>query len=83
MNRNKSLLFIPISADALTSLLPDDIPITRKGFTLLGCPIGPPAYCDAVLQGRVDKMKGTLSVLHDMGEFQVETTLLRTCLAMP
>ena len=42
LNRAKSLLFIPVEADASLSPLPSDIPITRHGFTLLGCPIGPP-----------------------------------------
>ncbi len=41
------------------------------------------AHCDSVLQARVDKMKETLSVLNYMGDSQVETTLLRSCLALP
>ncbi len=78
LNRSKSLLFIPPSADASTSSLPDDIPITHEGFTLLSCPIGPPTYCDSVLLAKVDKMKETISVLKDMRDSQVETTLLRS-----
>ncbi len=52
LNRSKSLLFIPPSADASTFPLPDDIPITHERFTLLGCPIG---YCDSVLQAKLTK----------------------------
>ena len=40
LNRNKSLLFIPEEEDATSSPLPTDIPVTRQGFSLLGCPIG-------------------------------------------
>ncbi len=83
LNRSKSLLFIPTSVDASTSPLPVDIPITQEGFTLLGSPIGPPSYCESVLQARVSKLKETLSVLHDMRDSQLETTLLRSCLALP
>ena len=41
LNRAKSLLFIPEDADASCSPLPPEIPITQRGFTLLGCPIAP------------------------------------------
>ena len=37
LNRGKSLVFIPSSL----STLPSDVPVTRNGFCLLGCPIAP------------------------------------------
>ena len=83
LNRGKSLLFIPEEADASLSPLPPDIPITRRGFSLLGCPIGPPDFCEEVFQARVEKLKVSLGALRDMGDSQLETTLLRSCLALP
>ena len=83
LNRNKSLLFIPVEADPALSPLPPDIPITRNGFTLLGCPIGPPDYCEEVFQARLSKVKVSLGALHGMGDAQLESTLLRSCLALP
>ena len=41
LNRSKSLLFIPEGVVAPNSPLPSDIPITRRGFCLLGCLVGP------------------------------------------
>ena len=38
LNRSKSLLYIPQVDVASASPLPPDIPVTRQGFTLLGCP---------------------------------------------
>ena len=60
LNRVKSLLFIPEKSDALLSSLLSDIPTTRGGFTLLGCPIGPPSYCEEVFGRRVAKVKSSL-----------------------
>ena len=42
LNHSKSLLFIPEEEDVSISSLPQEIPVTREGFSLLGCPIGPP-----------------------------------------
>ena len=83
LNRSKSLLFIPEEANALLSSLPAEIPTTRHGFSLLGCPVGPPDYCEEVFQARLEKLKASLDVLLDMGDSQLETTLLRSCLALP
>ena len=52
-------------------------------FCLLGCPIGPPSYCEEVLQVRISRIRESLVVLHDMDDSQLETTLLRSCLALP
>ena len=83
LNRTKSLLFIPEESDASLSPLTPDIPIIHGGFTLLGCPIGPPSYCKVVFGGRVAKVKSSLGALRDIGNSQLESTLLRSCLALP
>ena len=70
LNRGKSLLFIPEDADASLSPLPPDIPISRRGFSLLGCPIGPPDFCEEVFQARLAKLKVSLGALRDMGDSQ-------------
>ena len=77
-DHSKSLLFIPPDADASQSTLLSDIPIARRGFTLLGCPIGPPEFCEEALGARLQKLKASLGVLCEM-----ESTLLRSCLALP
>ena len=82
-NRAKSLLFVPPGADASINPLPSSIPISQTGFTLLGCPLGPPSYCEEVFQRRVDKVKEALSRLTDLSDAQMETTLLRSCLSLP
>ena len=58
--RSKSLLYIPQDDVASTSPLPADIPVTRQGFTLLGCPIGPPSRCgeDKVRLGSIGRPGG-------------------------
>ena len=83
LNRGKSLLHVPNDADVSTTSLPSDIPTSTVGFTLLGCPIGPPSYCEDVLQSRVNNIKDTLKVLCDMEESQLEMALLRSCLSFP
>ena len=47
----------PEDADESISPLPPDIPVTRRGFSLLGCPIGPPDFCEGVFQARLSKVK--------------------------
>ena len=83
LNRNKSLLFIPEEEDATSSPLPTDIPVTRQGFSLLGCPIGPPEFCEEAFHNRVSKVKASLGCLHDLEDSQLEVTLLRSCLSLP
>lgn len=83
LNHTKSLLFVPSQCDASRSPLPSDIPLRQDGFCLLGCPISPPSFCEEVLQSRIHKIKKCLEVLHDSGDSQLETTLLRSCLALP
>ena len=38
-------------------------------------PIGPPSFCEEVLQGRVSKLKESLVLLHEMGDSHLEATL--------
>ena len=57
---------------ASLSPLPPEVPVTREGFSLLGCPIGPPSFCEEVLQGRVSKLKESLVLLHEMGDSHLE-----------
>ena len=83
LNHSKSLLHIPEEADASPNPLPSDIPITREGFNLLGSPIGPPSFCEATVMKRVEKVKVALSNLGDLEDSQMETALLRSCLALP
>ena len=58
LNHSKSLLYIPEDANPALSVLLPDIPTTRRGFTLLGCPIRPPDYCKEVFSSRLLKVKG-------------------------
>ena len=83
LNRSKSLLFIPEEVAAPNSPLPPDIPMARRGFCLLGCPIGPPDFCEEVFRDRIAKVKTALKALQDMGDSQLDITLLRSCLALP
>ena len=76
LNHAKSLLFIPEDSDLSLNVLPPDIPITRVGFSLLGCPIGPPSYCDEVVSKRIRQIKECLEKLTDLEDSQMETTLL-------
>ena len=79
----KSLLFIPNVCDSSLSTLPSEVPVTRNGFCLLGCPIGPSPFCEEVLQERVGKIKGSLERLRDLSDSHLETTLLHSCLVLP
>ena len=41
------------------------------------------ALCEEGLQGRLTKLKESLVLLHEMGDSQLEATLLRSCFALP
>ena len=83
LNRGKSLLFIPAAADSTQSTLPSEIPITRNGFSLLGCLIGLPSFCEEVFHKRVSKVRPCMGALKDLNDSQLECTLLRSCLTLP
>ena len=80
LNRSKSLLFIPKDADASYPPLSHEIPITQRGYTLLGSSIGPPLFFEDISLSRVLKVTWP-GILQDM-DSQMETALLR-CLAFP
>ena len=68
LNRSKSLLYVHHDADTSVNNLPPEIPICREGFNLLGCPIGTPdpAFCEASLLKRVNKIKDIVGNLRDL-----------------
>ena len=82
LNRAKSLLYIPADDEGPVNPLPSEIPITGEGFVLLGSPIGPPSFNEAVVLNRVEKVKEILSKLQDLEDAQIEASLLRSCLAL-
>ena len=63
--------------------LPPEIPVAREGFCLLGSPIGPASFCETIVSRRVEKIKISIERLRDLEDSQLETTLLRSCLALP
>ena len=54
----------------------------KRRFQPVGLPIGPPAFCETAMLKRVGKVE-TLSKLPDIEDAQMETALLRSCLALP
>ena len=83
LNRQKSLLISPVSDSPPPSCLPQDIPVTKSDFCLLGCPIGSTSFCNSTLLKKVEKVKECLSKLPDLQDSQMEATLLRHCLSFP
>ena len=83
LNRSKSLLIIPGDGCDSVNPLPAEIPVSREGFCLLGCPIGSSPFCEAFLLDRVAKIKASVGRLCDLEDSQMETTLLRSCLSLP
>ena len=81
LNQAKSLLFILEDADASLSPLPPNIPVV--GSPSWAVPLGPPSYCEEVFRGRFAKVKSSLGALRDMGDSQLESSLLCSCLALP
>ena len=63
--------------------LPPEIPTVTSGFDLLGSPIGPRFQCEASMLKRVKKVQSILERLPDLEDAQMETTILRFCLALP
>ena len=83
LNRAKSLLHIPVGDPLNHNPLPADIPSTRGRFDFLGSPIGPASHCESTVLKRVKKVQEILAKLGDLQDSQMETTLLRSCLALP
>ena len=82
LNRSKSLIYTRANTPISHPLL-HDIPTTLNGFILLGSPIGPSTFCEESVSKRIHKVKDTVARLHDLQDSQLETTLLRSCLALP
>ena len=70
LNRGKSLLYIPKDCPFNHNPLPQDIPISRSGFVLLGSPIGPPSFCEMIAMKRVQKIQDLLTQLPDPQDSQ-------------
>ena len=83
LNRSKSLHYILEDADGSHNPLPPEIPITRSGFSLLGSPIGPASFCESIAAKRVEKIRSAVTKLRDLEDSQIQSTLLRSCLALP
>ncbi len=81
LNPSSTSLRMPILIS--TPYHPTSHPICGDGFVLLGCPIGPPSFCEVTMLRRVEKVKDTLSKLPDLEDLQKEAALLRSCLALP
>ncbi|ETW96706.1 MAG: hypothetical protein ETSY2_45945 [Candidatus Entotheonella gemina] len=82
LNRSKSLIVASPDSSVSHPLL-SNIPVTYGGFTLLGSPLGPAAYCQEVARVRINKVRDSLLRLGDLEDSQMETALLRSCLALP
>lgn len=82
LNKSKSLIYTPANS-SITHPLLRDIPTSSDGFTLLGSPIGPSAFCEETVSKRIRKVQESVARLHDLQDSQLETTLLRSCLALP
>ena len=82
LNREKSLIYTPMNSSIVHPKL-RDIPSTSVGFSLLGSPIGPSSFCEETVARRIHKVQEMVARLHDLEDSQLETTLLRSCLALP
>ena len=63
-------------------MLPPDIPISSSGFCLLGVPLGSDTFRKQIVLGRVEKIHRSLECLKVLGDSQLQTTLLRSCLSL-
>ena len=83
LNRSKSLLYVPAEASCNSSTFPPGIPCTSEGFVLLGAPFGPPSFCSSAILERIQKIQKSLSSLKALQDSQMQTSLMRSCLALP
>ena len=83
LNKNKCLFSVLNEASFDLGSFPAGIPITLDGFTLLGCPIGPPSFCLDSIFKRISKVQSILARLPDLHDSQIECSLLRSCLSLP
>ena len=73
LNYSKCVIFLPAGADPNLSSLPANIFVVHSGLNLLGCPIGPPAFCVDSIMKRITKLRDTLARLPDLKDFQIAT----------
>ena len=83
LNRSKSLLYVPPDANVCVNVHPPKIPLSQEGFVLLGAPVWSDSFCQLHAMKRVKKIRDIISLLPDLGDSQVEFTLLRSCLSLP
>ena len=83
LNRSKCLFFSSDPDSPPDNSLLQEIPRAEEGFSLLGCPVGPPPFCNTILLQRVEKIREFLKKLPDLQDSQMESTLLRHCLSLP
>ena len=83
LNQEKSLLFIPLDGNALLNTIPNEIPVSRIGFELLGRPIGSQVFCEESLIRKIKRVRRCLEHLPDLEDAQMEMALLRSCLYLP
>ena len=83
LNPGKSLLYIPQDASFVVNPLPAEIPTVRSGFDLLESRIGQCSQCEATILNWVKKVQEILERYPDIQNAQMETTILRLCLALP
>ena len=66
--------------DAAPQLFPAECPaLTARGFKLLGAPIGPESFCNALSSKRVAKNGALLQAIADLEDPQIALLLLRNC----
>ena len=80
LNRSKCLVHIPPSSCALNPL-PTDIPTCSDGFVLLGCPIGPPSFCNSFTLDLTKSCQNLTEKLSLLQDSHIELSLLRSCLS--
>ena len=82
LNREKSLLFIPLDGnDSLNNTITNEIPVSRVGFELLGCPIRSQVFFQESLMRRIVKVRRVLGA-PARSNAQMEMDILRSCLSL-
>ena len=82
LNREISLIYTPMNSSIIHPKL-HDIPSTSVGFSLLGSPIGPSGFCEETVTRQIHNVQEMVARLRDLENSQLETILLRSCLALP
>ena len=84
VNLGKCELFAPQADLADLSSFPREFArCPSDGFDLLGSPIGSPAFCEAYVKKRVERIGKALSRLSLIDDPQIELLLMQSCLGFP